>query len=126
MKANGKFYQWIVDSQDYASDDEHMVSMVSFVLEVNGREYDLKSFVKQTIGSKFEECCIEVCPPDDYNGPFNHGEFSKAVFRYYTSLIGPNGRVMQIENCSDFSLRDVNFRYEMPFTLNINSSEGGW
>ncbi len=129
MKANGKFYKFLIDSQDYDptdENDEHMVSVVSFFLEVNGKKYDLKSSVKQTIGSKFEEGCIEVCPPEDYNGPFNHHEFSKAVFKYYTSLIGPTGSVLRMQNCRDIKMENCSCNVEVPFTLNINSSEGGW
>jgi len=34
------FHECIQDSQEYGSDDEHMVSLIFFSIEVNGEQYE--------------------------------------------------------------------------------------
>jgi len=63
-KARVIFNKCIQDSQDYGSNDEHMVSRVFFTLEVGDRRYDgLYVDVKQTVGSSYEDGPIEVSSP---------------------------------------------------------------
>jgi hypothetical protein len=88
------FHKCIQDSQDFGSDDEHMVSRVFFTIEVEGKSYpDLYCDLKQTIGSSYESGPIEVGNPQGatYSGPFNYTEFRKAVERYYRSNVGSSG-----------------------------------
>ena len=90
-KARLVFEKCIQDSQDYGSDDEHMISRVFFTLEVGGKRYDgLHADVKQTVGSSYEDGPIEISSPrgGSYKGPFNYDAFSAAVEKYYRSLVG--------------------------------------
>ena len=49
------FQRCVQDSQEFGSDDEHMVSRVFFGLEIGGNAYhDLHVDIKQTVGSEFE------------------------------------------------------------------------
>ena len=79
------FDKGIQYSQDYGSDDEHMVSRIFFSIEVGGRRYDgLHVDVKQTVGSSYENGPIEVSSPKgSYKGPFNHEAFRAAAENYY-------------------------------------------
>jgi hypothetical protein len=86
-----RFHGCIQDSQEYGSDDEHMISRVFFDMEVDGEGYDgLHVDVKQTVGSSYETGPIEVGSPKGtkYRGPFDHQAFSEAVEKYYRSIVG--------------------------------------
>lgn len=86
-----RFHGCIQDSQEYGSDDEHMISRVFFDMEVDGQEYDgLHVDVKQTVGSSYETGPLEVGSPKGtkYTGPFDHQVFSEAVEKYYRSVVG--------------------------------------
>ncbi len=90
-KARVIFHQCLQDSQNFGSDDEHMISRVSFTLEIDGRRYEGGLVdIKQTVGSSYETGPIEVGPPKGfpYKGPFNHEAFQVAVERYYRSCVG--------------------------------------
>jgi len=92
------FHQLIQDSQEYGSDDEHMVSRVFFSLQVDGGSYPILHVdVKQTVGAEFENAPLEVGPPHGYNGPFNHEEFRNAVEEYYRGLVGSQGSAIRIK-----------------------------
>jgi len=41
LTAKITFYKCVQDSQDYGSDDEHMVSRVFFILEIGDKKFDL-------------------------------------------------------------------------------------
>ena len=73
------FFKCIQDSQDYGSNDEHMVSRVFFVLEIGGKKFDLYADIKQTVGGDYETGPIEVAQPENYRGPFNYRAFRDAA-----------------------------------------------
>jgi hypothetical protein len=92
------FHKCIQDSQEFGSDDEHMVSRVFFTIEAEGNSYpDMYCELKQTVGSNFEsEPNIEVGIPQTsqdtkYSGPLNYDKFRKEVEQYYRSCVGSSG-----------------------------------
>lgn len=92
------FHKCIQDSQEYGSDDEHMVSRVFFDLEIDGQKYpNLFVDIKQTVGGSFETTPIEVAVPEGYKGPFNYQAFRDAVEEYYRSLVGSKGSVLRVK-----------------------------
>lgn len=112
------FHECVQDSQDYGSDDQHMVSRVFFSMEVGGKRYaGLYADLKQAVGSDFETGHIEVSPPRGakYRGPFNHDAFSKGAENYFRSLVGSKGRGIRIEGGGNIRMR--NNRYSMPMTV---------
>jgi len=91
------FRKCIQDSQDYGSDDEHMVSRVFFDLNIGEQKYsDLYVDIKQTVGGSFENTPIEVSSPQGYKGPFNYMVFRDEVEKYYRSLVGAKGSAFRI------------------------------
>ena len=115
------FYTCIHDSQDYGSDDEHMVSRVFFDLEIDGKIFkDLCVDLKQTVGSDIETCIIEVGPPKGYSGSFNHIAFRDAAEKYYRTLVGSPGRVIHIEGGSNIHMRNNTLIQEMIFEFELN------
>jgi len=91
------------DSQEYGSDDEHMVSRVRVDIAVDRN--DRGSFtvnLKQTVGSDFETGLIEVTRPADaktgkpYAGPFDQERFADEARKYFRGLVGSQGRGIKI------------------------------
>ena len=98
-KAKITFEKCIQDSQDYGSDDEHMVSRVFFTLDIQSQHpTELFVDVKQTVGSSFEDGPIEVGSPKGtkYRGSWNHDAFRSAVESDYRGLVGSVGSDIRI------------------------------
>jgi hypothetical protein len=116
------FHTCIHDSQDYGSDDEHMVSRVFFDLEIDGEIFkDLFADLKQAVGRDIETGIIEVGPPKGYSGSFNHIAFRDAAEKYYRTLVGSPGRVIHIEGGSNIHMRNTTLIQEMIFEFELNS-----
>ena len=91
------FHQCIQDSQEYGSDDEHMVSRVFFTLEIGEERFEgLHANIKQTVGSDYDTAPLEVSQPYGYDGPFNHEAFHACAEKYYRSLVGSQARGIRI------------------------------
>ena len=78
------FSMIIQDSQDFGSDDAHMVSRVFFGLTIDGRTYSgLHCDIKQVVGSSDESGPLEVSARHGYDGPFNYNDFRDEVEKSY-------------------------------------------
>lgn len=109
--------------QEYKTDDEHMWSMISFDLEINGQKYTyLSVLVKQTIGSDFDTAPLEVGPPQGYGGAFNHDAFRVEVEKYYRGLIGTEGTGIHMEDGSNIMMYNNIFVQEKVVEFEV---EGG-
>lgn len=117
----------IQDSQDYGSNDEHMVSRVFFDLEVDGKMFqDLHADVKQTVGSSFETAPLEVFRPAGYKGPFNHEAFQQIIERYYRSLVGGKGSGIHIAGGSNIRMRNNRFAQAEVAEFEVQVAGGSW
>ena len=129
-KARVTFHKCIQDSQDFGSDDEHMVSRLFFSLEITGRRYDgLYTDIKQTVGSSYETGPIEVSPPRgaSYNGPFNHAAFRDAAERYYRSLVGSAGSGIGISSgASNIRMRNNIIPRESVIEFEASGADAAW
>ena len=115
------FRECIQDSQDFGSDDEHMVSRVVLDLAAEGRTFpNLTVDVKQTVGSSYESGPLEVSRPRGYDGSLDNEPFRKAVERYYRSQvgsggsgirIGPGSANLRMRNNRFISRAEVSFEY---------------
>lgn len=112
MKIKVIFNKLVQDSQEYGSNDEHMVSRAYFDLEIGGEKYpNLFTNIKQTVGSKLSDENIEVSSPVGYSGAFNYDGFRKAVIDYYGKCFGSQGLVRGGGNVK--GLRMYNNIYEV-------------
>jgi hypothetical protein len=126
-RAKVTFERLIQDSQDYGSDDEHMVSRVFFSLEVEGKEHQgLYANIKQPVGSSFETAPLEISKPVGYQGPFNHAAFSAATERYYRALVGAAGRGIRIDGGNNIRMRNNTFVQPGTAEFEIKASGGPW
>jgi hypothetical protein len=126
MKATITFTRCVQDSQDYGSDDEHMISRVFFDLDVDGRAYTaLYVDIKQAVGSDYETGDIEVGMPTGYSGPFNYFAFRDAVERYYRGLVGSAGSGIRIQGGRDIRMRNSTFVSPGVEVFEIDASTSG-
>lgn len=89
------------DSQDFGSDNDHMVSRVFFSLQTGERSFpNLHADVKQTVGSDYNTAPLEVSAPTGYDGPMDHDAFRAAAEHYYRGCVGPQlgGQNIRMQN----------------------------
>lgn len=123
------FRKCIQDSQEFGSDDEHMVSRIFFDLDLNDQVYrDLYVDAKQTVGGNFEDTPLEISAPRGYTGPFNHQAFRDAVETYYRSLVGSGGRGIHFGgDASNIRMQNNTFIRESQVQFDVSASDAdGW
>ena len=117
-----RFSRCIQDSQDYGSDDEHMVSRVFFRLQTDAELFpDLMCDVKQMVGEAFETARLEVGQPIGYHGSLDYTLFRQAVEEYYRSSFGSRGEAIQIEDGSN--IRTMNTLVAQETEVRISYTE---
>ena len=120
------FNRCIQDSQEYGSDDEHMISRVFFTLEIGDRRIDLHADIKQAVGSSYETGPVEVGMPEGHRGPFNYEVFRDAAERYYRSLVGSGAGVINIQGGTNIRMQNNTFNKQMSVEFDIDETSGGW
>jgi hypothetical protein len=121
----------IQDSQNYGTDDEHMVSRVFFSIALDGRPMgDYHADLKQTVGDDYETGAIEVGPPTTesgktYSGPMSHACFSEGAVTYFRSRVGSVGSGIRIAGGSDIMMDNL---FESPFDweCDVDDRLGSW
>jgi hypothetical protein len=126
-KATVTLHRLVQDSQDYGSDDEHMVSRVFFDLVIDGKKYEgLYTNIKQPVGGSFESSALEISSPENYKGPFNHEAFRDVVEKYYRSLVGATGSGIRISGSSNIRMRNNTFVSSATAEFEVNVTGGPW
>ena len=129
------FHKCIQDSQEYGSNDEHMVSRIFFSIEVTKVENneakvekydDLYADLKQVIGGKFEKNPIEVSPPylssgEPYSGVMNYQAFRNAAEDYFRGLVGTKASGIHIEGESN--IRMYNNLFMKDYSVDFQASD---
>ncbi len=120
-------HKLIQDSQDYGSNDDHMVSRVFFDVEVEGKKYsDLYADIKQPIGGSFETSPLEVSSPRSYKGPFNYEAFRDIVEQYYRGLVGATGSGIRISGGSNIRMYNNTFVQSLTAQVEVQVAGGPW
>ncbi len=121
------FTKLIQDSQDYGSDDEHMVSRAFFTIAIDDNNpVESHVNIKQIVGSDFETAPLEISTPNNYKGPFDFEAFSKATESYYRSLVGSLGSVIHISGGSNVRMRNNTFIQQNSVSFEAFESGSGW
>jgi hypothetical protein len=120
------FNKCIQDSQEYGSDNEHMISRVFFTLKIGDRNIDLHSDIKQAVGSSYETGPIEVGLPEGYKGPFNYEVFRDAAEMYYRKLVGSGANGISIQVGTNIRMQNNTFNEEMSIECEVDETSGGW
>lgn len=121
------FFRIHQDSQDFGSDNEHMVSRIFFNLEIDKTKYPhLYADIKQTVGADYESGSMEVSHPHGYKGPFNFEAFRTAVEECYRSQIGSGGHGIRITGGSNIRMRNNVFEFKrvVQFEVKPGTPEG--
>ncbi|MDO8413077.1 MAG: hypothetical protein Q7S51_04710 [Gallionellaceae bacterium] len=120
-------HQLIQDSQDFGSDDAHMVSRVFFDLEIGDKKIEgLYANIKQPVGGSFESSPLEVSRPVNYTGPFNHDVFRNIVENYYRNLIGAAVSGMLTGGPSNIRMRNNTFVRPLTAEFEVQVAGGSW
>ncbi len=105
-------HKCIHDSQEYGSDDEHMVSRVFFTIDTQSKVYSkLYVDIKQAVKGKLEIESLEVGSPVGYEGPFDHKLFQNAVKQYYRNLVASKSSNTRM--CNDTLVKEISFSMEL-------------
>jgi len=134
------FHECIQDSQEYGSNDEHMVSRVFFSIEVSKVEnnetkverYDnLYADLKQVVGGEFEKSPIEVSLPyyssgERYSGPMNYEEFRKGAENYFRKLVGSTGYGIHIGGGRNIRMYNNRFIQEYSVEFEAADTRSAW
>lgn len=122
-----RFSHCIQDSQDYGSDDEHMVSQVFFAIEADGETFEkLVVDVKQSVGEAFDTAVLEVSLPRGYGGSLNYAPFREAVESYYRSCVGSAGRGIRIEGGTNIRMRNNVIRMPGEASVEYTENSPAW
>jgi hypothetical protein len=118
------FSKCILDSQEYGSDNEHMVSRVYF--SIDGEEYECN--VRQPYGESFsfENDPIEVETPEELKGKVNYGQFRDEVENYYRKLVGANASSIRIQGAPNVRMSGITFTIAHTATIDKAGMSGGW
>ncbi len=115
------------DSQEYGSNDEHMVSRVFFDINIDGQDYkDLYVDIKQIVGSTYESSPLEIGRPYNYEGPLNYGAFRDTVEKYYRSLVGSHGLGIHIPGGKNMRMFGNVIENLQVAEFEIEDDKGGW
>jgi hypothetical protein len=125
-RAKVTFKKLIQDSQDFGSDDDHMISRIFFDLEYRGQTHrDLQVDVKQTVGSDIERDPIEVGHTEGYSGPGNYTAFRGETEKYFRSLVGASASGIRISGGSNIRMRNNTFSRPHSVEFEV-TPQGGW
>ncbi len=126
-KAKVIFQKLIQDSQDYGSDDQHMVSRAFFTVNIEGNvTEDAYVDIKQPVGSDFETTPLEVSKPVGYNGPFNYEAFRQATEGYYRSLVGSQGSGIHISGGGNIRMQNNTFIQQAVAEFEVSKESPAW
>jgi len=117
----------VQDSQEYGSDNEHMVSRVFFDLTLDGKTITgLHADIKQSAGSSFETAPLEVSHPANYKGPFNFDAFQTIVEHYYRGLVGSTGKGICFSGGTNIRMQNNTFNQPATGEFEVKLSGGSW
>jgi hypothetical protein len=114
----------IQDSQEYGSDDAHVVSRVFFTIEAEGQRFAGHVDIKQTGGGGDESGAIEVGAPTGYAGPFNQEVFHRHVTAYFQSCVGSGGSGIRL-GAGAKNKRIRNHTFVQPHVFEFEASPSG-
>ena len=117
------FYKCIQDSQEFGSDNEHVVSRVFFTVTVNGKTFDYHCDIRQDYGSSFsyETDPLQVSNPFSKNDHIKYEQFRSSVEAYYRSCVGASGSGIKIVSASN--IRMTNNTFGKVHSISIETSE---
>jgi hypothetical protein len=120
------FRKLIQDSQDFGSNDDHMVSRIFFDLDYGGQTHrGLQVDIKQIVGSNIDRDPIEVGRTKGFSGPGNYAVFRAEAESYFRSMVGASASGIRIAGGTNIRMRNNTF--SRPHTVEFEvTPQGGW
>lgn len=124
------FYKTIVDSQEYGSDNDHIISRVFFIINVRDVKTQMHVDVKQPFGESFSYAKnpVEVGNPFKGEPPVDYMKFRDAVEDYYRSIFSVDGSsaVISSTGLGNVRILDSTFETRKQVKLKITSNNPAW
>lgn len=123
-KVKLEFSKIIQDSQEYGSDNEHMISRVFFTID----DEEFSCTVRQPYGESFsfEHNPIEVDPVDNLKDALKYGEYKDAVEKYFRMAVGNQGQMIQISGGTNIRMKNNTFVFKHISFVEKAGFESGW
>ncbi len=116
------FASCVQDSEDYGSDDDHIVSRVFFCIWYEGlRHPGLHADIKHAVDADVETDRLEITLPHGYDGPISAEGFRRVVGQYYRLLLGRAGSGIRAGKCGT-RMRDNTFLMPRSFEFPLNQT----
>ena len=104
-----------------------MVSRVFYSIDVDGvakgNDY---SDLKQIVGSAYSSDNIEVSPPREYRGPYDHTAFSNELVGYFCKLVNLSGAMLSRGRATNVRMRDNTFSIPSRFQFKAEGPANIW
>ena len=136
-RLRGYFEGCVLDSQNFGSTDDHMVSRAFFVLEREGSSLRCFVDVTQPHRTTYNAEPVEVGPPKTrdggtLDGSWNHKGFRDLVESYYRGMIATGPTAISAENgrpipISNVRMRNITMAKRQDFELDVpDFLPGSW
>jgi len=102
-----------------------MVSRVFYSIDVDGvSKGDDYSDIKQIVGSAYSSDNMEVSPPHEYRGPYDHNTFSNEIAGYFCKCVNSSGAMISLGTAN---VRMRNNTFVMPYHFQFEvGGPAGW
>ena len=118
------FNRLVQDSQDFGSDDDHMISRAFFAIFFEDAEHlDCSVDLKQIVGSDIESSPIEVSNLQGYEGPMNKDKLQESADLYYRQSFvhfSKNGKNIRMRN----NTRELSMDFEFEVDSHVKGEAG--
>jgi hypothetical protein len=116
----------VQDSQEFGSDDEHVVSRAFLDLQVDGMLYEnLYAAIKHPVGGDLETMPLEISWPVGYAGQLDYPAFRAGIDVYYRSVVGSSDAGRHVEGDPDIRMRDNRLDAPASFEFEIDTQCDG-
>jgi hypothetical protein len=123
------FTKMVQNSQEAGTTDEHAVSRVHFVIDVDGKQSGpFHADVKLVVGGKYESDPLEVAAPVGYprGAPFNQAKFADAVTAYIRKCVGSSAQGIRIGPGSSVKMLNNTFAFKDQASFDVEKVTGTW
>lgn len=122
------FYKCIQDSQEFGSDNEHVVSRVFFKVTVNEKTLEYFCNIIQDYGSSFsyETDPLQVSNPFSQDIRINYEQFRSSVESYYRTCVGSTANGIRIEGSTNVRMQHNIFSTLQTVSIQTGENSPAW
>jgi len=119
------FHQLNQDSQEYGSNNEFMISRAFFIIKTNEKIYDnLYADIKQPVGSKFDDCKLEVYFKIKLAINLDYEIFRDTIENYYRYCLGSQGKGISFGPGTHIRMQDNLLGFTKEYEIKYSDKTG--